>query len=56
MAEDMNTPRDVYKVSSQNPGSDVAAETAAASMVFRYSDSSYSAKLLQTAMEVNQAT
>ncbi|RVW14851.1 Endoglucanase 1 [Vitis vinifera] len=28
--EDMDTPRNVYKVSKQNPGSDVAAETAAA--------------------------
>ncbi|MCH89161.1 endoglucanase 1-like, partial [Trifolium medium] len=40
--EDMDTPRNVYKVSAQNPGSDVAAETAAAlaasSLVFRDSD------------------
>lgn len=54
--EDMDTPRDVYKVSSQTPGSDVAAETAAAlaasSIVFKDSDPSYSAKLLHTAMQV----
>ncbi|XP_048320517.2 endoglucanase 1 [Ziziphus jujuba] len=54
--EDMDTPRNVYKVSAQNPGSDVAAETAAAlaaaSIVFRSSDPSYSSKLLQTAMKV----
>ncbi|KAF5734364.1 Endoglucanase 1 [Tripterygium wilfordii] len=54
--EDMDTPRSVYKVSAQNPGSDVAAETAAAlaaaSIVFKDSDPSYSAKLLQTAKEV----
>lgn len=54
--EDMDTPRNVYKVSSQNPGSDVAAETAAAlaaaSIVFKDSDPSYSTKLLQTAMKV----
>ncbi|CAK9170351.1 unnamed protein product [Ilex paraguariensis] len=54
--EDMDTPRNVYKVSSQNPGSDVAAETAAAlaaaSIVFKESDPSYSTKLLQTAMKV----
>ncbi|KAJ6307899.1 hypothetical protein OIU76_017643 [Salix suchowensis] len=47
--EDMDTPRNVYKVTTQNPGSDVAAETAAAlaaaSIVFKDSDSSYSAKL-----------
>ncbi|KVH95211.1 Glycoside hydrolase, family 9 [Cynara cardunculus var. scolymus] len=44
--EDMDTPRNVYKVSPQNPGSDVAAETAAAlaaaSIVFQDSDPSYS--------------
>ncbi|OMO79884.1 Glycoside hydrolase, family 9 [Corchorus capsularis] len=54
--EDMDTPRNVYKVSTQNPGSDVAAETAAAlaaaSIVFKESDPSYSAKLLQTAQKV----
>ncbi|WJZ82107.1 hypothetical protein VitviT2T_001897 [Vitis vinifera] len=54
--EDMDTPRNVYKVSKQNPGSDVAAETAAAlaaaSIVFKDSDPSYSTKLLQTAMKV----
>ncbi|KDP25211.1 hypothetical protein JCGZ_20367 [Jatropha curcas] len=54
--EDMDTPRTVYKVTTQNPGSDVAAETAAAlaaaSIVFKDSDPSYSSKLLQTAMKV----
>lgn len=54
--EDMDTPRTVYKVSAQNPGSDVAAETAAAlaaaSIVFKNSDPSYSRKLLQTAINV----
>nr|XP_043608590.1 endoglucanase CX-like [Erigeron canadensis] len=54
--EDMDTPRNVYKVSAQNPGSDVAAETAAAlasaSIVFQRSDPSYSHKLLQAAMKV----
>ncbi|XP_027101547.1 endoglucanase 1-like [Coffea arabica] len=54
--EDMDTPRNVYKVTSQNPGSDVAAETAAAlaaaSIVFKDSDPHYSTKLLHTAMEV----
>lgn len=52
----MDTVRSVYKVSSQNPGSDVAAETAAAlaaaSIVFKDSDPSYSTKLLKTAIEV----
>ncbi|CAL1373705.1 unnamed protein product [Linum trigynum] len=54
--EDMDTPRTVYKVTAQNPGSDVAAETAAAlaaaSIVFRDSDPHYSSKLLGTAMKV----
>ncbi|KAJ4952006.1 hypothetical protein NE237_028838 [Protea cynaroides] len=54
--EDMDTPRNVYRVSTQNPGSDVAAETAAAlaaaSIVFKDSDPSYSNKLFKTATEV----
>ncbi|XP_011624235.1 LOW QUALITY PROTEIN: endoglucanase 1-like [Amborella trichopoda] len=54
--EDMDTPRNVYKVSPQSPGSDVAAETAAAlaasSIVFQDSDPSYSSKLLQIAKQV----
>ncbi|KAK1276443.1 Endoglucanase 3 [Acorus gramineus] len=54
--EDMDTPRTVYYVSPQNPGSDVAAETAAAlaaaSMVFRAADPKYSAKLLVVAKKV----
>ncbi|XP_008784873.2 endoglucanase 1-like [Phoenix dactylifera] len=54
--EDMDTARNAYKVTSQNPGSDVAAETAAAlaaaSTVFRRTDPAYSAKLLQTAAKV----
>ncbi|MCH93013.1 endo-14-beta-glucanase [Trifolium medium] len=52
--EDMDTPRNVYKVSAQNPGSDVAAETAAAlaasSLVFIDSDPTYSSQLLQAAI------
>ncbi|KAL5076198.1 hypothetical protein RYX36_015182 [Vicia faba] len=54
--EDMDTPRNVYKVSPQNPGSDVAAETAAAlaasSLVFKDTDPAYSSKLLQAAINV----
>ncbi|KAJ4803775.1 Endoglucanase [Rhynchospora pubera] len=54
--EDMDTPRNVYKITSQNPGSDVAAETAAAlaaaSLVFKRSDPAYSSKLLHAAMRV----
>lgn len=54
--EDMDTPRNVYKVSPENPGSDVASETAAAlaaaSIVFRDSDPSYSSILLRASMKV----
>lgn len=54
--EDMDTPRIVYKIDSSNPGSDVAAETAAAlasaSLVFKKSDPSYSKILLNRAIRV----
>lgn len=54
--EDMDTPRTVYSVSPSNPGSDVAAETAAAlaaaSMVFLTVDPNYSRLLLRTAKNV----
>ncbi|KAG1338723.1 endoglucanase 3 [Cocos nucifera] len=54
--EDMDTPRVVYKIDSSNPGSDVAAETAAAlasaSLVFKKSDPSYSRLLLNRAIRV----
>ncbi|KAL7160017.1 hypothetical protein ABFS83_01G066600 [Erythranthe nasuta] len=49
--EDMDTPRTLYKISSTSPGSEVAAEAAAAlaaaSIVFREADSNYSARLLR---------
>ncbi|XP_020106748.1 endoglucanase 1-like [Ananas comosus] len=54
-AGDMSTSRPVYKVTSSNPGSDVAAETAAAlaaaSLVFRHADVHYSNKLKETAVK-----
>ncbi|KAE8666533.1 Endoglucanase 9 [Hibiscus syriacus] len=54
--EDISTVRTVYSVTPSNPGSDVAAETAAAlaaaSLVFRNVDPKYSSLLLQTAREV----
>ncbi|KAI3758760.1 hypothetical protein L6452_06332 [Arctium lappa] len=56
--EDMDTVRTVYSVSRTKPGSDVAAETAAAlaaaSMVFRTVDRKYSKLLLRTAKSVFQ--
>ncbi|XP_058090054.1 endoglucanase 3-like [Magnolia sinica] len=55
-AEDMDTPRTVYSVSPDKPGSDVAAETAAAlaaaSMVFQKVDPTYSKVLLTTSKKV----
>ncbi|KAJ0977225.1 hypothetical protein J5N97_012699 [Dioscorea zingiberensis] len=54
-AEDIRTPRSVYKVTPVNPGSDVAAETAAAlaagSLVFRHIDKEYSNRLRETAIK-----
>ncbi|XP_023513677.1 endoglucanase 17-like [Cucurbita pepo subsp. pepo] len=54
--EDMDTPRSVFKVDKNNPGTEVAAETAAAlaaaSLVFRRSDPNYSKLLVRRAMRV----
>ncbi|XP_010456051.1 PREDICTED: endoglucanase 17 isoform X2 [Camelina sativa] len=54
--EDMDTVRSVFKVDKNTPGSDVAAETAAAlaaaAIVFRKSDPSYSKVLLKRAISV----
>lgn len=55
--EDMTTPRKSYKVTDQNPGADLAGETAAAfaaaSIAFRSSDASYSNQLLSHAKQVS---
>uniref|UniRef100_A0A7N0U7G4 Endoglucanase n=1 Tax=Kalanchoe fedtschenkoi TaxID=63787 RepID=A0A7N0U7G4_KALFE len=54
--EDMTTPRPAYKIDAQNPGSDLAGETAAAfaasSLAFKAKDSSYSATLLKHATQL----
>ena len=54
--EDMDTLRTVYKIDGAHPGSDVAGETAAAlaaaSIVFRSRDPSYSRLLLNRAVSV----
>lgn len=56
----MDTPRSVFKVDKNNPGSDIAGETAAAlaaaSIIFRKCDPSYSNLLLQRAITVNKKT
>ena len=53
----MDTSRTVYKIDQQHPGSEIAAETAAAlaaaSLVFWKSDPLYSRKLIRTARRVN---
>ena len=52
----MTTPRQAYKIDTNNPGSDLAGETAAAmataSTVFRNSKSAYSNELLTHAKQV----
>ncbi|KAJ4775876.1 Endoglucanase [Rhynchospora pubera] len=56
--EDMDTPRNVLKIDAENPGTEVAAETAAAlaaaSVVFRTCDPAYSKRLLDSAIRVFQ--
>lgn len=56
----MDTPRTVFKVDPSNPGSDVAAETAAAlaaaSLVFQKTDPAYSKLLRRRAISVRSAT
>ncbi|AEE82789.1 glycosyl hydrolase 9B14 [Arabidopsis thaliana] len=51
--EDMDTPRTLYSISSSSPGSEAAGEAAAAlaaaSLVFKLVDSTYSSKLLNNA-------
>lgn len=55
--EDMDTPRSVFKVDANAPGSEVAAETAAAlaaaSLVFRRSDPTYAKILVRRAIRVS---
>jgi len=52
----MTMARPAWKITPQKPGSDLAAETAAAlaaaSIAFRFSDVSYSMKLLQHAADL----
>ncbi|KAI3460787.1 hypothetical protein Pfo_017450 [Paulownia fortunei] len=54
--EDMDTPRSVFKIDKNTPGTEVAAETAAAlaaaSLVFRKSDPTYSKLLARRAVSV----
>lgn len=55
--EDMTTPRTSYKIDEQNPGADLAGETAAAlaaaSIAFNRSNPSYSSQLITHAKQVS---
>lgn len=52
----MDTPRTLYKITSSSPGTEAAADAsaalAAASIVFRTVNSSYSSKLLSESQSV----
>ena len=54
--EKMDTPRTLYKIDKSNPGTEIAAETAAAlaasSIVFVDIDNPYSDRLLKMAISV----
>ncbi|CAM6084827.1 unnamed protein product [Calypogeia fissa] len=54
--EDMQTPRTAYKVDKDNPGSDIAGETAAAlaasSIVFQKTDPEYANRLLEASKQI----
>lgn len=58
--EDMTTSRRAYRIDANNPGSDLAGETAAAmaaaSIAFRRSNPSYSNQLLSHAKQVLNPT
>lgn len=55
-AEDMKMKRPAFKITQKNPGTELAAETAAAlaaiSIIFRKEDPSYSKKLVKHAEEL----
>jgi len=57
--EDMTTSRQAYRLDPQNPGSELAGETAAAmaaaSLVFRSSNPGYANTLLQHSKQVRMA-
>lgn len=55
--EDMDTPRTLYKITSESPGTEAAAEAAAAlsaaSIVFKRVNFNYSTRLLNQSQSVN---
>lgn len=57
--EDMDTPRTTYKIDANSPGTEAAAEAAAAlsaaSIVFKKTDTNYSSKLLSQSKSVSNS-
>ncbi|MCI15001.1 endoglucanase 17-like, partial [Trifolium medium] len=58
--EDMDTPRTLYKVDANSPGTEAAADSAAAlsaaSIVFKKKDTKYSSKLLSQSKSVRNSS
>lgn len=56
--EDMDTPRTLYKITSSSPGTEAAADAAAALassyIVFRHEDANYSSELLEKSKSVSK--
>lgn len=56
----MDTPRTLYKIDANSPGTEVAAESAAAlaaaSIVFKKTDATYSSKLLSQSKSVSNSS
>ena len=50
--EDMTTPRPAYKIDEKNPGADLAAAFAAASLAFKPTNDTYASILLTHAKQV----
>jgi endoglucanase len=50
--ENMKSPRTLYEINEKTPGTEIAAETAASSMVFRSHDKKYSRSLINKAKMV----
>jgi hypothetical protein len=52
--EDMDTPRTLYKIDANSPGTEAAADSAA-SIVFKKKDTKYSSKLLSQSKSVRNS-
>jgi hypothetical protein len=54
--EDMDTPRTLYKIDANSPGTEAAAALSAASIVFKKKDTKYSSKLLSQSKSVRKSS